>query len=93
MKPDTFTEHHLIYKPIRAKNLPPNIETYYMKLLSRVDDKVPEGGVYEPRKQQWAIRLEELPEVTRRPCVSRSVLSANTGTGDVMGFIGAMGYT
>ncbi|TGZ84244.1 hypothetical protein EX30DRAFT_338788 [Ascodesmis nigricans] len=97
MPPDTFTEHHLIHKPHRPKNLPPNVETYYIKLLSRVEDPDADGmdgaQVYDARKQRWAIRLEDLPEVTRRPCVSRSILSANTGSGDVMGFVRAMGYT
>lgn len=103
MKEQKFKNHHLIYKPVQPANLPPSQVVHYIQLWSRVEDEPsppPAEGeeqqqqpkVYDPRQQNWIIRVDDLPEVNQKPVVSRTVLSANTGTGDVMGFVELMGY-
>ena len=91
-KPATNLTHHLLYKPSTRASLPtqgtskPLPELYYIQLIAPYTSQ-------NPREQRWSIRLEDTPEVTRKPVVSRQVLEAATGEGDVIGFMGALGYT
>ncbi|KAA8896040.1 mediator complex, subunit Med18 [Sphaerosporella brunnea] len=94
MAPDTFFNHHLVFKP-KPKIPKPSltsVDLYYIQLVSRVPESQPEGG-YKPRAQRWSIRLDDFPEVTRKPVTSRVVYSANSGMGDVIEFMEELGYT
>lgn len=94
-KPAEYTSHHLVWRPAYRSVAPPNPqsaisrapELYYIQLVAGYE----EGK--SPREQRWTIRLEDTPEVTRKPVVSRQVLEAGTGEGDVVTFMGALGYT
>ena len=105
MAPEHYTQHHLIYRPARPKPSPSAADPFYIQLVSRVDlpkdqgkeEKEERGGgkaiVYEPRKQQWSMRLEDLPEVTRKPFITRSIYSATSHSGDLLQFMRCLGYT
>jgi mediator of RNA polymerase II transcription subunit 18 len=91
MAPQTFWDHHLVFKP-KPKIPKPQADLYYIQLVSHVPETEPEGG-YKPREQRWSMRLDDFPEVTRKPVVSRTVYSANSGMGDVIEFVEEIGYT
>lgn len=94
MAAEPFLNHHLVYKPKRPRpttNAPSTADLFYMQLVSRVETL--ESEPYNVRQQRWSMRLDDLPEVTRRPVVSRGVYSANTGMGDVIEFMESLGYT
>lgn len=99
MLPDNSLHHHLVFKPKRPKQLGPGsgAELYYVQLVSRieegVDGKGKGDGIYELRKQKWKITLEDIPEVTRKPVTSRSVLSSDVAEGDAVAFMESLGYT
>ncbi|KAF8545037.1 mediator complex, subunit Med18 [Trichophaea hybrida] len=104
MGAENYLQHHLIYRPTRPKPAPSTADHFYIQLVCRVDmpktgngdenGKQPAGAnEYKPREQRWAMRLEDLPEVTRKPVVSRGIYSANTHQGDVLGFTESLGYT
>ena len=95
MLPETTLEHHLVYKPKRPRQPGQNAELYYLQLISIVPDeqKREEGKKgYDVRSQKWRIRLEDLPEVTRRPVTSRNVLGAGFGEGDALGLVDSLGF-
>ena len=89
MAPESFLNHHLVFKPKRPKAAPNAPDLFYLQLVARVEG---DGGVYDPRAQRWALRLPEFPEVTRKQVVSRTVYGANTTDGDVIAFVDAVGY-
>jgi hypothetical protein len=93
MAPEVFFNHHLVFKPKPkpSKPVPTSVDLYYIQLVSRVLDT--QEGNYKPREQRWSMRLDDFPEVTRKPVVSRAVYSANSGMGDVIGFMEEIGYT
>lgn len=99
MLPENSLHHHLVFKPKRPKQLGPggSAELYYVQLVSRVEEeggRDGEGnGKYEVRKQKWRMTLEDIPEVTRKPVTSRSVLSSNVSEGDAIAFMESLGYT
>lgn len=57
------------------------------------DRKGRENKEYELRKQKWKMTLEDIPEVTRKPVTSRSVLSSKIAEGDAIAFVESLGYT
>jgi mediator of RNA polymerase II transcription subunit 18 len=98
MGAESYLQHHLIYRPTRPKPTPTATDHFYIQLVCRVDVPSTENGKqsadeYKPREQRWAMRLEDLPEVTRKPVVSRGIYSANSQLGDVLGFMENLGYT
>lgn len=98
MLPENSLNHHLVYKPKRPKQFGPGAgaELYYVQLVSEVDEEAAKERPDEPyavRKQKWRMKLEDLPEVTRKPVTSRSVLSANFGEGDALALVDSLGYT
>ncbi|KAL7275982.1 Mediator of RNA polymerase II transcription subunit 18 [Rhizina undulata] len=96
MVPENMLNHHLIYKPKRLKTYGPgpgNAELYYIQLVAKIDKESSEDAGYEARKQKWTMKLEDLPEVTRKPVISRAVLSSEQGQGDALEFMESLGYT
>ncbi|RPA95588.1 hypothetical protein L873DRAFT_1745126 [Choiromyces venosus 120613-1] len=52
-----------------------------------------EGGKgYDVKTQKWRTRLEDIPEVTRKPVTSRNVLGAGFGEGDALALVDSLGY-
>lgn len=96
MLPDNSLHHHLVFKPKRPKQPGGGgAELYYVQLISKVveiEDGV-ENTRYELRKQKWKMTLEDIPEATRKPVTSRSVLSSNIAEGDAIAFVESLGYT
>lgn len=103
--PEAFMQHHLVFRPARGKPMFGGsgggaADLYYVQLIARVDDsgkveanKGAEGErKYDPRAQRWTMRLEDQPEVTRKPVVSRHVYVAETGEGDAVRFMSPLGY-
>lgn len=98
MLPENSLHHHLVFKPKRPKQPGGGgAELYYVQLVSKVeemeDEKGKENRGYELRKQKWKMTLEDIPEVTRKPVTSRSVLSSNIAEGDAIAFVESLGYT
>ncbi|KAI5837574.1 mediator complex, subunit Med18 [Morchella snyderi] len=96
MLPDTSLHHTLVFKPKRPKQLGPggSTELYYVHLVSRIDEtQEAEGKSYDVRKQKWTMTLEDIPEPTRKPVTSRSVLSSDISEGDAVAFMESLGYT
>ena len=97
MLPEITLEHHLVYKPKRPRQPGQNAELYYLQLISIVPEKQKqeegEGKKeYDVKSQKWRIRLEDLPEVTRKPVTSRNVLGAGFGEGDALGLVDSLGF-
>ncbi|KAG0643853.1 mediator complex, subunit Med18 [Tuber brumale] len=98
MLPETTLEHHLVYKPKRPRQPGQNAELYYLQLISIVpeEQKQEEEGEgkkgYDVKSQRWRMRLEDIPEVTRRPVTSRNVLGAGFGEGDALGLVDSLGF-
>jgi mediator of RNA polymerase II transcription subunit 18 len=95
MLPDTSLHHTLVFKPKRPKQLGPGggTELYYVHLVSRIDEtQEAEGKSYDVRKQKWTMTLEDIPEPTRKPVTSRSVLSSDISEGDAVAFMESLGY-
>lgn len=95
MLPDNSLHHHLVFKPKRLKQSGGGgAELYYVQLVSKVEEvDEKENRGYELRKQKWKMTLEDIPEVTRKPVTSRSVLSSNIAEGDAIAFVESLGYT
>ncbi|KAI5813901.1 mediator complex, subunit Med18 [Pyronema omphalodes] len=92
MRNEPFVQHHLLYKPARPRTPGAPTDHFYMQLICRIaPDETKES--YNPREQRWCMRLEDLPEVTRKPVISRGIYSANTYMGDALEFMEALGYT
>ncbi|KAG0136733.1 mediator complex, subunit Med18 [Tuber indicum] len=98
MLPETTLEHHLVYKPKRPRQPGQNAELYYLQLISIVpgeqkQEEEEEGkNGYDVKSQKWRMRLEDIPEVTRRPVTSRNVLGAGFGEGDALGLVDSLGF-
>lgn len=94
MAPESFFNHHLVFKPKLPKISPVAADMFYIQLVCRVaEDPKAREDTYKPREQRWTMRLDDFPEVTRKPVVARAVYSANTGMGDVIEFAEELGYT
>jgi mediator of RNA polymerase II transcription subunit 18 len=91
MAPESFFNHHLVFKPRQPKISPSATDLFYIQLVSRVP--ADDTREYKPREQGWSMRLNDIPEVTRKPVISRAVYSANTGAGDAIEFVEELGYT
>ncbi|KAF3917507.1 hypothetical protein ABW21_db0206924 [Orbilia brochopaga] len=51
------------------------------------------SGNYDARKQRWAIRFSDLPEVNnKRPVTSRMIHHATISDGDALSFVECLGY-
>ncbi|CUS14655.1 unnamed protein product [Tuber aestivum] len=95
MLPETTLEHHLVYKPKRPRQLGQNMELYYLQLISIVPEEQKHGeveGGYDVKSQKWRMRLEDVPEPTRKPVTSRNVLGAGFGEGDSLGLVDSLGF-
>src|SRR5258705_89066 len=66
MGAENYLQHPIIYRPARSKPTPSTADHFYIQLVSRVDTDRGGEGEYRPREQRWSMRLEDLPEVTRK---------------------------